>query len=72
MYTGNFQPIELAFDAHALARTAPSHWSPEKALQEAYRVITAHVKKHYPEQYDDWKADLKPKRKASELTSYYT
>ncbi|TFY77206.1 hypothetical protein EWM64_g6806 [Hericium alpestre] len=57
-YIGDFQPIKLAFDAHALAKTAPSHWSPEEALQEAYRVIIQHVRKYYPEQYEDWKAGL--------------
>ncbi|TFY75119.1 hypothetical protein EWM64_g8891 [Hericium alpestre] len=62
MYTGCFQPIRLAFDAHALAKTAPSHWSHDKALQEAYRVITAHVKEYYPAQYDAWKSKLSGKQ----------
>ncbi|TFY79913.1 hypothetical protein EWM64_g4102 [Hericium alpestre] len=76
MYTGCFQPIRLAFDAHALAKTAPSHWSHEEALQEAYRVITAHVKEYYPAQYEAWKAKLsdklKSKRKAPQSTSETT
>ncbi|TFY77733.1 hypothetical protein EWM64_g6277 [Hericium alpestre] len=68
-YIDNFQPIELAYDPHALAKMAPSHWSPEEALQEAYRVVVKHVKEYYPAQYDDWIARLNNNQKALDSTS---
>ncbi|TFY79907.1 hypothetical protein EWM64_g4100 [Hericium alpestre] len=63
-YIRTYQPISLAYDAHKLAATAPSHWSPEEALAEAYRVIVEHVKRYYLEHYDEWKARMDAKAKS--------
>ncbi|TFY75010.1 hypothetical protein EWM64_g9002 [Hericium alpestre] len=50
----------------------PSNWSPEEALKEVYHIITTHIKKHYPKQYNEWKAGLEKKWKASEQPSEST
>ncbi|TFY75093.1 hypothetical protein EWM64_g8922 [Hericium alpestre] len=57
MFDTLYYDISLASDARKLAEKAPPSWTPERALDEAYRAIVEHVKVWYPERYETWLAE---------------
>ncbi|TFY80402.1 hypothetical protein EWM64_g3613 [Hericium alpestre] len=62
MFDTLYYDVSLASDARKLAEKAPPSWTPERALDEAYRAIVDHVKAWYPERYATWLAETKARK----------